>query len=136
MRRFHFTEEDLRTLQHERYHHPHPHVQQKMEVVWLKSQALTQEEIARLAGVSRRTVVRYLTEFHEGGVAALRRLSFRKPQSELVRHQDDLETHFLNNPPVSVAQAQQVIEQRTGIRRGETQVRQFLKKLSGCAGGK
>jgi transposase len=125
MRRFHFTEEDLRTLQHERYHHPHPRVQQKMEVVWLISQGLIQEEAARLAGVGRRTVVRYLTEFHEGGVAALRQLSFHKPQSELVRHQDDLETHFLNNPPVSVAQAQQVIEQRTGIRRGETQVRHF-----------
>ena len=136
MRRFHFTEEDLSALQYERYHHPHPRVQQKMEVLWLKSQGLTQEEVARLAGVSRRSVVRYLTEFQEGGVAALRRLSFRKPQSELMRHQDDLETYFRNNPPVSVAQALQVIEQRTGIRRGETQVREFLKKVSACAGGK
>ena len=136
MRHFHFTDEDLRSLQHERYCHPHPRVQQRMEVVWLKSQGLTQVEIARLAGVSRRTVVRYLADFQEGGVAALKRLSFHKPQSQLRDHHDDLETHFLNNPPVSVAQAQQVIEARTGLRRGQTQVRQFLKKLSVSAGEK
>jgi len=133
---FTFTDEDLHVLQYERFHHPHPHVQQKMEVVWLKAQGLPQVEIARLAGVSRRTVARYLDDYLAGGVAQLRQLSFHCPQSDLVQHQGELEAYFLENPPASVAQAQQAIEHLTGIRRGQTQVRQFLKKLLVCVGAR
>jgi hypothetical protein len=32
------SEADVKALQHERYHHPHPLVQRKMEVIYLKSQ--------------------------------------------------------------------------------------------------
>jgi len=33
-----FTEIEKAKLKHERFHHPHPRVQQKMEMLWLKSQ--------------------------------------------------------------------------------------------------
>ncbi len=62
MRRFTFTAEDLDAIRHARYHHPHPRIQQKMEVLWLKSQGLTHEAIARLSDLSRRSVQRYLDE--------------------------------------------------------------------------
>ena len=32
-----FTEGDIKALNYERYHHPHPRVQRKMEALWLKS---------------------------------------------------------------------------------------------------
>ena len=32
-----FTEQQVEDLSYERYHHPHPRVQQKMEVLYLKS---------------------------------------------------------------------------------------------------
>jgi hypothetical protein len=35
-----FTEEDKRLLSYGRFNHPHPRVQLKMEVLWLKSQGL------------------------------------------------------------------------------------------------
>ncbi len=35
-----FTPEDIDALNHERFDHPHPRVQQKMEVVYLKSQLI------------------------------------------------------------------------------------------------
>ena len=35
-----FTEDQKQVLHYERYHHPHPRVRQKMEVLWLKSQGL------------------------------------------------------------------------------------------------
>jgi hypothetical protein len=41
MRRFTFTPEDLATIRRDRYQHPHPRVQQKMEDLWLKSQGLS-----------------------------------------------------------------------------------------------
>jgi len=32
-----FSEDDKQELYHDRYHHPHPRVQLKIEVLWLKS---------------------------------------------------------------------------------------------------
>src|SRR5215469_845517 len=77
MRRFTFTAEDLDAIRHQRYHHPHPRVQQKMEVLWLKSQGLTHEAIARFADISRRSVQRYLDEFADGGLERIRRLPWK-----------------------------------------------------------
>ena len=134
MRAFSFSPEVLDALRHERYHHPHPRVQQKMEVLWLKSQGLTHADIARLADVSRRTVQRYLDEFVAGGLDHLRRIPWPGTTSELADHHAVLEDHFLEHPPHSAAQAQATIEQLTGVRRSLTQVRAFLKKLSTCAG--
>jgi transposase len=134
MRRFTFTDDDLAALRHERYHHPHPRVQQRMEVLWLKSQGLAHEDIARLADVSRRSVQRYLADFAAGGLERLRRLAWPGKPNELAVHHDSLEDYFLEHPPRSAREAQAAIEQQTGVRRGLTQVRAFLKKLSTSAG--
>jgi transposase len=136
MRRFTFTPEVLDAIRHERYHHPHPRVQQKMEVLWLKSQGLTHESIARLADVSRRSVQRYLDEFAAGGLGRRRHLPGKGQANELAAHRTSLEDYFLQNPPRSAREAQAAIEQQTGVRRGLTRVRAFLKKLSACAGGR
>jgi transposase len=129
MRTFSFSQTDLETIQHQRYHHPRPRVQQRMEVLWLKSQGITHEQIGHLADVSRRTVQRVLDDYLAGGIEQVRRLSFRRPESALLKHKGTLEEYFLDNPPASAAQAQAMIEKLTGIKRGLTQVRQFLKSL-------
>jgi len=136
MRHFTFTSEDLDAIRHERSHHPHPRVQQKMEVLWLKSQGLTHEDIARLADVSRRSVQRYLGEFAAGGLGRIRRLPCKGKANELTAHQASLEDYFLEHPPHSTREAQAAIERETGVRRGLTQVRAFFKKLSACAGAR
>jgi transposase len=136
MRRFTFTAEDLDAIRHERYHHPHPRVQQKMEVLWLKSRGLTHQDIARLAGLSRRSVQRYLDEFALGGLPRIRRLPWKGQANELAAHQTSLQDYFVAHPPRSTREAQAAIERETGIRRGLTQVRAFLKKLSACAGAR
>jgi transposase len=136
MRHFTFPPEVLAAIRHDRFHHPHPRVQLKMEVVWLKSQGCTHEQIARLAGVARRSVQRYLDEFADGGLERLRRLPWKGKANELAAHQAALEDYFLEHPPRSAREAQTVIEQQTGVRRGLTRVRAFLKKLSACAGAR
>lgn len=45
-----FTEEDIKALKYERYHHPHPRVQRKIEALWLKSQGEPHNKIAQLTG--------------------------------------------------------------------------------------
>ena len=127
MRAVTFSADDLATIARDRYHHPHPRVQRKMEVLWLKSHRLPHDQIAALAGVSRATVQRYLAEYREGGLARLRQFRWHRPASELAEHTFALEEYFWDHPPHSARQAQAIIERQTGLRRGLTQVRQFLK---------
>jgi len=131
MRSIHFTEGDRQALAHYRYHHPDPRVQRKVEVLWLKSHGLGHDQIAAYAGVSRRTVQRYLDEYLEGGLQRLCRGPRPRPRAALVEHEVSLEEHFEAHPVRSAKQARAVIEQRTGIRRGLTQVRHFLKDRLG-----
>src|SRR3954466_6636832 len=128
MRSITFTADDRQALAHDRYHHPDPRVQRKMEVVWLKSLGLTHDAIATYADVSRRTVQRYIDEYLEGGLPRLRRCPGNHPQSVLVDHQASLEEYFQKHPPRSTKQARALIEQHTGVRRGLSQVRHFLKE--------
>jgi transposase len=136
MRRFLFTPEDLDAIRYDRYHFPLPRVQQKMEVLWLKSQGHTHADIATLAGVSRRSVQRYLDEFLAGGLERVRHLSCKGKADALADHQSSLLDYFVDQPPRSAREAQAVIARQTGVHRGLTQVRAFLKKLSACAGAR
>jgi transposase len=127
MRKITITADDRQALAHDRYHHPDPRVQRKMEVLWLKSHGLPHDQIAAYADVSRRSVQRYLDEYLEGGLPHLRRCRWHHPRSALAEHGSSLEEYFLKHPPRSAKQARAIIEQQTGIRRGLTQVRRFLK---------
>jgi transposase len=131
MRSITFTADDRQALTHDRYHHPDPRVRRKMEVLWLKSHGLPHDRIAAYADVSRRTVQRYLDEYQQGGLPRLRRCRWHHPQSVLVGHESSLEEHFRKHPPRSAKQARAIIEQQTGVRRGLTQVRHFLKDRLG-----
>jgi len=131
MRIIKFTEHDRQALAHYRYHHPEPRAQRKIEVLWLKSHGLSHDRIAASAAVSRRSVQRYLDEYLEGGLEHLCRGRRSQPRSALIEHEVSLEEHFETSPVRSVKQARAVIEQRTGIRRGLTQVRHFLKDRLG-----
>src|SRR3954454_3329680 len=114
MRAVTFPEADLEAIRHERYHHPEPRVQRKMEVLWLKHHGLTHERIAVLAGVSRSGVQRCLDDYLAGGLEQVRRCRCRGSASQLDEHRASLEEYFDRHPPRSVKEAQQVIEQRTG----------------------
>lgn len=129
MIRLRFTEEDIKELDYQRYHHPHPRVQKKMEVVLLKARGLSTEQVAQCVAICQNTVRSYLREYERGGIEVLKQVRFRQPESELQAHQSTLEGHFREHPPTSIAQAAKVIEQRTGIKRSEVQVGIFLKKM-------
>ena len=47
-----FAEKDIESLNYERYHHPNPRVQRKMEALWLKSPGEPHNKIAQLTGTS------------------------------------------------------------------------------------
>jgi transposase len=122
-----FTDEDLAMLSKERYEHPDPRVQRRMEVLWLISQGETRAKAAQLAGLARATAERYVVIFRTKGVDGLRHFDWRKPVSELENHRESLEDSFRKNPPHTVAEACLRIKEETGLDRKPTQVRAFLK---------
>ncbi len=127
-----FTLEIQDVLNYERYHHPVPLVQRRMEALWLKSHGLPHGQIAQLVGVSENTIRDYFRLYAEGGVEKLKELNWHQPGSALDEHILSLETYFREHPPATVKEAQSKIEGLTGIQRSETQVREFLKKNSVC----
>ena len=93
----------------------------------LRPPARPHRRIAASAGVSRRTVQRYLRDDRTGGLDHLRRGRGHQPSGALAEHAASLEEYSREHPPRSAKHARAVIEQRTGVRRGLPQVRHFLK---------
>ena len=59
MIRIEFTDKVKKQLHYERYNNPHPRVQQKMEVLLLKSKNLSHELICDIAEISPNTMRAY-----------------------------------------------------------------------------
>jgi transposase len=124
-----FSEEDRQQLRRERFEHPHPRVQLRMEVLWLISCGECYSSAARLAGVSDATVDRYVALDRRRGIEGLQQFDWQGPTSELAAHQTSLEKMFQADPPHTTAEAARRIAEATGVQRGLTQVRHFLKKV-------
>jgi transposase len=131
MRSFQFSLEELQAIERERFQHPDPHVQRRMEILWLKAQGETHARIAVLAGVGRATVQRVLDLFWNGGLEAVRTLNWHQPTSALDHHRQTIEASFQEQPPHTIGEACQRIFQLTGVQRKETQVRRFLRETLG-----
>ena len=131
MCRFDFTDEEQNAIAKERFYHPNPRVQRRMEMLWLKQHGETHERIAELAGVSRRTVQRVLDLFAEGGLDAVQQFHEQGRPNDLTPHIESLEEEFRQRPPQVVAEACDRIEKLTGVRRQPTQVRMFLRETLG-----
>ena len=128
MRRFTFTIEDQQTFAKDRYQHPDPQVQQRMEIMWLKSKGETHVRIAELANTSRRTVQRVLDNYEHNGIDGLRTFHWYSPPSALTPHVQSLEAEFRERPPHTTNEACQRIEELTGVCRKPTLVRKFLRE--------
>ena len=124
-----FTEDDVERLAFERFHHPHPRVQRKIEAVFLKAKGLSHQEVCDLVRISRTTLWGWLRDFQADGVEGLKRWEAKGTTSELAQHADAICEHLVEHPPHTIAEAQQIIEELTGVRRSETQIRQLLKRL-------
>ncbi len=124
-----FTGKEIEILKYERFHHPRPRVQQKMEAVLLKSKKLPHRQIAEIIGTSPDTVTHYLKDRKQGGIDKLKEINFNKPESELNGHISTIEACFKEHPAAAVKEAGSKIEELTGPGRSVTQVRKFLKSI-------
>jgi transposase len=121
------TEDERRVVNAERDSHPEAHVRRKMLVVWLLHCGLTRQKASEIAGLSRPTVQRYVAAFRDGGLGGLRRWGVRGPVSDLGAHTAAIREALTHRPVRTVAEAAEQIERLTGLKRGPTQIRKFLK---------
>ena len=128
MTRLTFSESERQALRQERFEHPHPRVQKRMDVLWYLSLGETYFSAARLGDVSEATVDRYVAIYRARGIEGLKQFDWTGMPSELVPHQASLEELFRLDPPHTTAEACRRIEAATGVKRGLTQVRRFFKK--------
>ena len=127
--RIHLTEEQQQVVNEERTAHPNPRVREKMLALWLLHNRLTREKAARVVGISRATIQRYVAAFREGGLEGLRRWDPNRPVSEMASYRELIRESFEKQPVCTMAEACERIFQLTGLRRGPTQVRRFLKGM-------
>jgi transposase len=129
--KYSFPAEVVEVIARERYHHPHPRVQERMEILWLKSQGEPNDRIAPLANVSRSTVQRTLRIYVAEGLEGVRGFDWKGQPSALTPHHATIEAEFRQRPPRSAQEAALRIEALTGVKRKVTQVRKFLKETLG-----
>ena len=123
------TADDQRVVNEERDAHPDAHVRRKMLVIWSLHCGLKREQAANLARVGLATVERYVAAYRDGGLDGLRQWNVQGPVSDLAAYRDVIRDSFAQQPVCTIAAACLRIEQLTGLRRGQTQVRRFLKGL-------
>lgn len=127
--RIQLTAGEQRIVHAERESHPELHVRRKLLVLWALHCGLKREQAAKLAGVGRATVERYVAAYRDGGLEGLRQWNVHGPVSDLAAWRDAIRESFERQPVSTIAEACVRIEHLTGLKRGPTQVRKFLKAL-------
>ena len=123
-----FSEAVVEAIARDRYQHPDPRVQERMEILWLKSQGEPHGRIAALAAVSRSTVQRTLRIYAAKGLDGVRSFGWKGQPSALTPHRATIEEEFRRHPPHTAHQAARRIEELTGVQRKPSRVRKFLKE--------
>jgi len=100
-----FSAEAIKNLDYERYHHPSPKVQKKMEVLYLKSIGMAHNEIRRICRISKTTLTTYLKQYLDGGLEGLKKLNYKGRPNELLQHRTSLEAYFKEHLPRTTAEA-------------------------------
>lgn len=123
-----FTDEMMERLHYERFNHPHPRVQLKMEAMYLRGRGFSCKDVCAICRISKWTLINYTKDFVGGGVAGLEKFDCRGRDSSLSGHTQTLKEEFGKKPPRSAAEAAERIERITGVKRKLTQVKGFLTK--------
>jgi transposase len=100
-----------------------------MLVLWLLHNGVTRQKAAEIVGVGRATVQRFVAAFRDGGLDGLRQWDPNRPESDMAAFRELIREAFEKQPVRTVAEACDRIFQLTGLRRGPSQVRKFLKDL-------
>ena len=123
------TYEEQCIVNEERISHSNERIRERMLVIWLLHNRVTRQKAAEITGVGRATVQRFVAAFRDGRLDGLRRWEPNRPESEMVAFREVIRGSLEKQPVRTIAEAGERIFQLTGLRRGPSQVRKFLKDL-------
>lgn len=116
-------------LNYERFHYPCALVQKRMHIVYDKLRFDSSDlELSSRYDCCLKSVRTYISMYKEGGVTALKRFNYGTNTSELECHSSSILSDFESKPPVNTAEAKHRIKEMTGIDRGLTQIKAFMKR--------
>jgi transposase len=129
MRTINLSTSETVLLNYERYYYPCPVVQKRIHAVYLKAVLnKSDKEIGRIVDLHRNVVATWINAYQAGGLDALYKVGYGNNKSKLEEHSDSIVGSFEKTPPKKLTEARFRIEKLTGIKRGLTQVGNFIKK--------
>jgi transposase len=129
MLQLNLSETEIKRLNYERFHYPCPIVQKRIHAVYMKATSkLTNAEVGKFAELHRHTVGKWMHAYKQGGFEALCQFNYGTNKSTLENHSDSILKSFSERPPMNSNEAKVRIEEMTGISRGPSQVRAFMKR--------
>ena len=124
-----FTEEMRERLRHERIHHPHPRVRQRLEALYLKSDGLIASGDLRERGHHQADPDWLPAVVSERGLDGADDLPVPPGPRRLAPHEGVIVAAFARHPPATLAEARTRITELTGIERSPAQVGKVLKQF-------
>jgi transposase len=106
-----------------------PFVQKKAEALILHAHSIPIKEIAKILDSCENTICSYFHEFKTSGIEGLLEKKIIERKSELYNFRKMIEEEFRKNPPQSSKEAGKRIEELTGVKRSNTQIKVFMKSL-------
>lgn len=123
------TPEQVDELQHMRFHHPCPAIQRRAEIVLLAAHNVAYGKISGILGICPNTVTKTLVMFIAGGVMGLSRWRISEEDDESTSFDSVMRNYWQAHPPSTVKEAAAQLTAVTGVERGLTSVRNYLKRL-------
>ena len=119
---------DIETARYERFSHPCPLVQKRLHVLFLKATtSFSHQTIAFCSGVCADSVTDYIRFYNDGGLQRIYKVGYGTNRSEIEPFSKSLIDILEENPPHTLAQACQIIEENTGVKRSHGRVYAWMK---------
>jgi transposase len=129
MHTVHPSPEQQAALQHMRFRHPCPAVQRRAEAILLAASDLPYGLIASVLGLHPNSVTAFVVMYKEGGLERLERWREGDADAEVGDFDRRAREYWDQNPPASIREAAAHLEKITGVRRGLSTVRGYVKRL-------
>lgn len=112
-----------------RYSHPNRVVRCRFSILYFKSLNHSHREIEKLAGASSTLISKVLKIYADEGIEGVANVEHYLRESDLEKYREIIVKYFEENPPASAKEAAAEIYKLTGLQRGETQTKVFLRKI-------
>ncbi len=124
------TEDEQVIVNENRDAHPSSCVRGRMLVMWSLHCGLTRSTAAEISNMDLSNVQRIVKLYRDGGFEALLKSNRTYvPTSELAQFEEVIRNSLEQQPARTIAEACARIKELTGLERGPTQVRKFLKSI-------